>query len=128
MQVAKFLFLLAICAVVLGCSTFTDGQRLRIKNSSTVPIENLTVIFLQERVVFGTIAPGAMSEYKIFPKGVYGYAAYEYKLNDKTVTQPVIDWVGESPIDGSTFTYTLDFNPARPQMQQIDLVTVTRDQ
>lgn len=128
MQALKILFLVSLlCAGMPGCSALTGGQRLRVKNNSAVPIEQLTVIFPKERVLFGTLAPGATSEYKIFPGGVYGYAAYEYLTRGQVVTQPVIDWMGESPMRGSAFTYALDFNPARPPMQQIELTTVTRD-
>ena len=73
-------------------------------------------------------ARNATTEYRVFPKGVYGYAAYRYDVNGETVTQPVIDWVGEEPMQGSAFTYTINYDPARPPIQQIQLVQVTRDQ
>jgi hypothetical protein len=62
------------------------------------------------------------------PKGVYGYAAYRHDLNGETVTQPVIDWVGESPMEGTAFTYTLSLDPSQPALAQIQLLNVVRDQ
>ncbi len=59
---------------------------------------------------------------------MYGYAAYRYDLNGETITQPVIDWVGETPMEGNSFTYTIAFNPDNPNMMRIELVNVTRDQ
>lgn len=39
-----------------------------------------------------------------------------------------IDWVGESPMQGNAFTYTIRFDPNSPQFQRIELTNVTRDQ
>jgi hypothetical protein len=132
---SKFLFVLALWSVTVlgalglsGCSLFQQGQRLRIVNSSPNAITNLRVLFPEEEISFGNVGPNATTDYKVFPKGVYGYAAYRYDLNGQTVTQPVIDWVGESPIEGSAFTYTLTFDPNNPNFQRIELTNVTRDQ
>lgn len=129
MRHLRFLpLVMLLSAVLIGCTLVPSGQRLRLKNDSTAAIENLTVIFPQERVAFGTLAPNTMSEYKTFANGVYGYAAYEYTLNGETITQPVIDWVGEKPMDGSAFTYTLRFHPASEQFMRIELANAARDQ
>jgi hypothetical protein len=86
------------------------------------------VLFPDAEVSFGDVPANATTDYKIFPKGVYGYAAYKYDLNGQTVTQPVIDWVGETPMEGTSFTYTIAFTPDNPNMMRIELVNVTRDQ
>jgi hypothetical protein len=126
-RIAVFVFLCGVAALVLaGCSQ-SAGPRLRIRNSGTVPIENLSVLFPEEEVTFGTVAPGATTEYKQFARGVYGYGAYRYTAGGEQVTQPVIDWVGEVPMPGTDFTYTISYDPARPAMQRITLVDVTRD-
>ena len=40
-------------------------------------------------------------------------AAYQFEADGQMVTEAVIDWVGESPISGTLFTYTIDLNPKR---------------
>jgi hypothetical protein len=61
------------------------------------------------------------------PNGVYGYAAYRFEVDGQEVTQPVIDWVGEAPLDADTVTYTVDFDPSRPGLQMVQLLDVTQD-
>lgn len=120
---------LLICATVLvGCSLVGQGQRLRIKNDSATAITNLRVLFPDQEVAFGNVTANATTDYQVFAKGVYGYAAYKYDWNGETITQPVIDWVGESPMQGSAFTYTIQFDPNNPQLQRIMLTNVNRDQ
>lgn len=129
----RFLYVLyvafLIAAVSLaGCATVPPAQRMRITNAGTKPITNLVVLFPDQEIPFGNIPPNTTSEYKVFPKGVYAYAAYRYDVNGESVTQPVIDWVGEQPMQGNAFTYTVTYNPNGPQMQRVQLVNVARDQ
>lgn len=126
-QVLVVALLLAVASLA-ACASSPQGQRLRITNTSPNAITNLRVLFPEEEIAFGNIAANATTEYKVFLKGVYGYAAYRYDVNGETVTQPVIDWVGEEPMPGSSFTYTINYDPARPPIQQIQLVNVARDQ
>jgi len=128
MRKVLFVVLLMGTTVLAGCSLVGQGQRLRIKNDSGVPISNLRVLFPDQEVAFGDVAANATTEYQLFAKGVYGYAAYKYDWNGETVTQPVIDWVGETPMEGSAFTYTIQFDPNNPQLQRMMLTNVNRDQ
>lgn len=120
--------LLASLASLAACASTPQGQRLRIVNNSPNDIANLRVLFPEQEVAFGNVAANAATEYKVFSKGVYGYAAYRYDINGETITQPVIGWVGEAPMPGSAFTYTITYNPAALPIQRIQLVTVNRDQ
>lgn len=87
----------------------------------------LTVIFPDGEIVFGDIAVGASTAYKVVPNGVYGYAAYRYRVEQVEFTQPVIDWVGEAPLGRARFTYKLDFDSDRTAREAIHLVEVTND-
>lgn len=127
-QIILLGILLLCAAIVAGCSVFGIGQRLRIKNDSAMPITNLRVLFPDQEISFGTVPAYTTTTYQIFSKGVYGYAAYKYDWNGQTITQPVMDWVGEKPMDGSAFTYTIQFNPNQVQSLAIQLTNVTRDQ
>jgi hypothetical protein len=98
-----------------------SSARLRIKNSGNDDIENLVVLFPDERIEFGSVPAGATTEYQPTPGGVYNYAAYEYTHLGQTVTQPVIDWVGETPQDKGNFTYVLSYQPDEPNMMRIIL-------
>ena len=127
----------AIATLMILLSTFVSGcgrpltpgaQRLRITNRGTVPLEDLVVLFPEERIEFGDVAPGATTEYVEVPEGVYGYAAYEYDLNGERVTQPVLDWMGEEPREGVDFTYVLEYDPGRPPLQRIQLREVVQDE
>ena len=115
-------------AMLSACIQPAGGPRLRIRNAGAQPIENLVVLFPEARIEFGDVAAGATTEYLKVPNGVYSYAAYEYEVNGETIVQPVIDWVGEQPMQGSAFTYTVDFDPARTRWEVLQLVEVTRDE
>lgn len=71
---------------------------------------------------------GVGSDYRDVPHGVYRYAAYKLEANGKTIEQPVIDWVGEEPMDGTAFTYTIVVNPAGRNFDIVRLTNVTTDQ
>lgn len=131
-------FALALVIALAGCAPASEPPQpetsptpaqesspsLRIINQGQNDLEGLVVIFPDSRIEFGDVPAGATTEYLPAPAGVYNYAAYEYTLDGQRVTQPVIDWVGESPRPGSRFTYVLDFDPARQQMLAVELVEV----
>jgi hypothetical protein len=96
-------------------------QELRVENVGIHAITGLSVVFpghpsgaAATQIAFGDIAAGSVSAYKTVPGGVYGYSAYHYTVDGKTIDQPVLDWVGERPMDGYRFTYhlTLDLTTA----------------
>jgi hypothetical protein len=126
---ALFVILVLVVACQPGANvtptqppTQAAGPRLRITNNSSETIQGLVVIFPDQRIEFGDVPGGATTQYMPAPKGVYNYAAYEYTLNGEKVTQPVIDWVGESAKTQGSFTYVLAFNPTQPNMLRIELV------
>ena len=102
--------------------------RLQISNSGTMDVENLTVLFPEDSIKFGDISAGSTTKYQDVPNGVFGYAAYRFEFNGQMITQSVIDWVGEVPLEGITFTYTIDFNSNRPQWGMVKLIEVTIDE
>jgi hypothetical protein len=109
-------------------------QQLRITNSGRQDILGLVVIFpgptilaRGRRVEFGNIPAGETSDYRPIPNGVYRYAAYEYTLDNHLVHQAVMDWVGESPMEGAEFTYRITLNTQLPEGGQIQLVEVVLD-
>jgi hypothetical protein len=119
---------LTLSLAVTGCAPFGSSARLRVTNAGTVPIENLIVLFPEEKIEFGDVPAGATTEYKPVSKGVYRYAAYSYDLEGTNIGQPVLDWVGEEPIDGDAFTYVIDLDPSREPIFRIELQQVQQDE
>lgn len=110
------------------------GQELRVENVGSHDIKGFSVLFPGHSLIsaitpisFGDVAAGAVSAYKPAPGGVYRYGSYIYVLDGKTITQPVIDLVGESPLEGHRFTYQLRLDPTKASGSQIELVHVSVD-
>lgn len=129
----RFLWFIAAVMLLTGCTatatvapTTSQAARLRITNHSPYALQGLIVIFPEDRISYGDIPAGATTEYQPAPHGVYRYAAYQFILDGKQVDQPVVDWVGETPVTGVDFTYTLDFFPEQTG-QKIKLIQATKD-
>ena len=103
-------------------------QTLRISNAGARSLEGLVVVFPDERVAFGDLAAGGTTPYRAFSKGVFRYAAYEHRVGATTISQPVTDWVGELPMPGQAFTYSIEAVDGPPRGLNIKLVSTTRDQ
>lgn len=120
---ARDTFSLAAVLLLAACGCDQDRARLRVANVGAVPIRDLTVMFPDERVGFGDVPAGATTGYEDFRHGVYSYAAYRFEIDGALVSQPVIDWVGEEPLPGEAFTYSLALEGGR-----LELVGVTSDE
>lgn len=108
--------------------TQVNPQRLRIRNAGATEIKGLVVIFPMDRIEFGNIAPDSTTEYKTVPNGVLPYSAYSYQIDGQVKDQAVMDWIGVLPLEGSDFTYTVDFDPSRfSQNEGIKLLNVTTE-
>ena len=125
----RLLRILALTTVVLssGCQMFEDSASvLRVRNAGGAPIMGLVVLFPKNEVAFGDLSAGSTTGYQNAPAGVYGYGAYRFVAEGKTVLQPVIDWVGETPLEGRRFTYSIELITANGQ-PRIELRAVTND-
>jgi TolB protein len=86
--------------------------KLRITNTSAIPLHDLAVIFPNERIDFGDVDGGTTTDYHTFQQGVYRYTAYSVEIDGQKYDQPVVDWIGEKPLEGNTFTYLLEVDPS----------------
>lgn len=112
--------------VLAGCTSAHEPiPRLRVINSGQVSIQKLTVLFPKDAINFGDISAGGTTEYREVPRGVYRYSAYQFQMSGETITQPVIDWVGEGPMVGTRFTYKVEIDP---RVSFVRLVNVTKDE
>ena len=138
------LFLLVVLWGTAACATpapatpsptppLVTEPHLRVENVGETPIQDLVVSFpaasiaMAARTSFGNIASNQTTAYQPIPTGVYRYAAYEYTLDGATVHQPVVDWVGETPLAGTYFTYQISFDKTQIKGNQISLIAVLTD-
>lgn len=135
----RALLALGVVMLAAACSAQPGAPaaaQLRIHNSGTADIRGLTLLFPGEtprardvvRVAFGDIAAGATSAYLPVPSGVYRYAAYEYRRAEAAMSQSVVDWMGEQPLEGTHFTYRLELDPQAVPGAQITLLEVITEQ
>jgi hypothetical protein len=115
--------------ILAGCTIATpQTPRLRIINRGTEAVDNLTVIFPEDEVMFGNVSASTTTEYLDVPNGVFGYAAYRFEIGGQVILQPVVDWVGEAPLKGNSFTYAIDFDSNRPKWGMVRLIEVSIDE
>lgn len=104
-------------------------QFLRVTNAGPSAAQQLIVQFPDRvRVAYGDIEVGRTTEHVPVPNGVFRYAAYSLEVSGEMVDQPVIDWVGERPMDGRSFTYVLEVDSTRQSRPWVRLVRVVRDE
>ncbi len=126
--------LIVLLSVTSACTGSAPAQQLRITNSGSEDIKGLSVLFPGPtadsqalRVSFGDVPAGSTTSYQPVPGGVYRYSAYEYTLDGRSVSQPVVDWVGERPMNGQQFTYKIRLDLQQPTGGQVQLIEVSVD-
>ena len=100
------------------------ASRIRVVNDSTEELRDLHVLFPREDVPVGDVAPGSASDYVEVPQGVDNYSAFRFHRGGASVVQPVIDFVGETPLPIDDYTYLLGVDPDRED--HLELLTVFR--
>ena len=93
-------------------------------NDSSEGLLDLYLLFPEEEVAVGDVAAGATSGYVEVPHGVYGYSAFRFLRGGEPVVQPVIDFVGESPLPIDDYTYVLGVDP--DEGDRLELLSVLR--
>ena len=128
--------LISACTLQKNTATPTpELQQLRITNRGSSDITGLVILFPGSspeaeatKIEFGDLPAGQTSAYRSVPSGVYAYAAYNYRIGDREVTQAVTDWVGESPLAGKKFTYQLALDLQKIDGDQMQLIDVLVDE
>ena len=137
-----FIFAVLLFALLSACTLQKDTaprtpelQLLRITNRGSSDITGLVILFPGSspeaeatKIEFGDLPAGQTSAYRSVPSGVYAYAAYNYRIGDREVTQAVTDWVGESPLAGKKFTYQLALDLQKIDGDQMQLIDVLVDE
>jgi hypothetical protein len=96
-------------------------------NVGSRDVQGLVVLFPNQRVEFGDLAAGVATQYRTVSDGVFRYAAYEFRVGGRVQRQPVIDWVGEEPMEGRAFSYSIELLDTPPLAPAIRLVSTRRD-
>jgi hypothetical protein len=123
----RLLATLVLGAVIASCGlTDPDIQQLRIRNVGFGSVGGLKVGFPDTTIAYGDIMAGVTTDYIDVPGGVYGYSAFRFQYDGSERIQPVIDFVGESPMDGKRFTYDIELS-LTPNGPYILIKDVTRD-
>ena len=127
----------ATLAVLLLCSCAQPGSappvsqssssvsRIRVVNDSAEAVRDLHLLFPEDEVAVGDVAAGSASGYVEVPHGVYNYSAFRFLRGGESVVQPVIDFVGETPLPIDDYTYVLGVDRDRGDLLEIH--TVLRD-
>jgi hypothetical protein len=85
------------------------------------------VLFPSDKVFFGNVPSGRTTKYLTVPGGVFSYGAFQFSVDGKKVVhQMVFDWVGETPMQGRAFTYTLEV-VGGPTTARLRIVSANRD-
>jgi hypothetical protein len=101
-------------------------SRLRVQNVGSIAVRQLVVSLVTDRLRFGDVAAGATTGFLDAPTGVFGYAAFHYWWDGRTIIQPVIDWI-DSPLPGGAYMYRIRLEPNGYGME-VKLADVLRDQ
>ena len=114
----KAAVVIALCAATVFITWLARRKgeaQLRIYNESSVALQQLTVLFPEDRVEMGDVGAGATTSYREVPHGVGEHASFSFVLNDIPIRQYVADFVGWKPIRGRAFTYHVRVERGRSQ-------------
>jgi hypothetical protein len=117
------LFVLALSAAACA-SVDDDGDpvRVRVANASDRTFASVRVLFPDEIVDYGSLAPGQESAYRTVGTA-YSYAGFEVEVGGDTLRMQPIDYVGETPLAAGAYTYVLDLDEGDPTRLSLTLRT-----
>jgi hypothetical protein len=110
-----------VFSVVAACSnpfSSDDGTRIRLRNSSSFELTDVTFAPGTPRLEFDRIGPGEVTEYRS-ADGAYSYGYLDVLVGGERRTLQPIDYVGEEPLDDGEYTFviTIDATTRYPAMQ-----------
>ena len=99
---------LAVLGLLASCALGGPGgaPEVRIANRSTHDFDRVLVNFYDQEVDYGALPAGAVSEYRA-PRVAYRYARVEVHVDTARLVLQPIDFVGETPLGGGSYTYAL---------------------
>lgn len=103
--------MLLLMAAACGDSTIAepDEVQIRLENTSSFTMANISVSFPDERVEYGDLVPGETGRYRTLSRA-YRYAPLEAVIDGKTALGQPIDYVGEEFLANGRYTYRVIVN------------------
>jgi hypothetical protein len=102
LAIAALAVLLASCALIGPAGS----PAIRVANRSTLDFDRVLVNFSDQEVDYGALPAGTASEYRS-PTVAYRYARIEVHVDTARLVLQPVDFVGETPLDGGSYTYAL---------------------
>ena len=101
------LSMLAACSNPFGSG---DGTRIRLRNSSSFELTDVTFAPGTPRFEFDRIGPGEVTDYRS-ANGAYSYGYLDVLVGGERRTLQPIDYVGEEPLDDGEYTFVITIEP-----------------
>jgi len=104
----KAIFMLLLIGF-LGCTPDTEELGpvlLRVKNGSSVTIQEVQINSNGAEAVFGQLQPGEISDYLRMPH-LYSLSLIHVKADTLDLALVPFDYVGERALEAGKYTYTL---------------------
>lgn len=107
--------------ILFGCGILIPDEpvEIRVRNGSSLTFDEGVVYAYWDSVVFDALDPGQETPYEEVKKA-YRIATAQVITGSDTARLQVIDYVGETPLEGGKYTYVLSFFEGNPK--SLDLV------
>ena len=99
---------------------------LRLSNTSSFDYNNIIINTTTGNVSFEDINSGEKTAYKIFEKA-YRYAYVQLEIDGAMYIIQPIDYVGETPLKGGTYTYEINANESDEQYGRLSITLIEDD-
>jgi len=104
----------SLVSVVTACGnpfSSGDGTRIRLLNSSSFELTQVTFAPGTPRLEFDRIGPGEATAYRS-ADGAYSYGYFDALVGGVRRTLQPIDYVGEEPLDDGAYTFVITIDAA----------------
>lgn len=97
----------------VGCAELLQpGEVLiRVRNTGSVDFERVTLGFPSQTELYGSLARAETTPYRTIEKA-YTYSYVEVMAGGQRYVLQPIDYVGETPLRGGSYTYELSLLPS----------------
>ena len=105
---AGWLVLAVAAGGISGCGIVDlDGDvEVRVRNGSSFVLDEARLLLPRGTLSYSDLQPGQETAYSVVSKA-YHHASAEVVIGADTARLHVIDYVGETPLDGGRYTYIM---------------------
>jgi hypothetical protein len=109
----RLILLLSLLSWGCGIIGPDSPVEVRVRNESDLTFDEGVIYFHMDSITFPGLQPGESTPYKEVERA-YDYATAQVVTGADTARLQVIDFVGETPLDGGEYTYVLAFFEGNP--------------